>query len=124
MSTSPTTGGTDEPQGTMPPYDKDESDPIQDAPISASSGKTGPVSEGRVVSDEEEGGVGDTDMEPEPALGVGSSINTSAEDQSKQESGQEGTKGASGRPVGTHGDESSGVSESADDTGRGQSQGG
>ncbi|MDQ3152340.1 MAG: hypothetical protein M3R63_11680 [Actinomycetota bacterium] len=110
MSTSPTTGGTDEPQGTIPPYGKDESDPIQDAPISASSGKTGPVSEGRIVSDEEEGGVGDTDMTPEPALGVGENISTRGESHAGQE-GKEGTKGASGRPTGTTGDETSGVSE-------------
>ncbi len=119
MSTSPSTGGTEDPQGTTPPYDR-ENATVQEDPISKSSGKTGPVSEGRVVSDEEEGGVGDTDMEPEPALGVGGSINTRGEDHAGQTSGQEGTKGASGRPVGTHGDETS-ISESADDTGRGQS---
>ena len=113
----------------VPPYDKDEGNP-QENPISKSSGKTGPVYEGRIVSDEEKGGVGDADMEPEAALNVGGSINARGEEQgggigqSGQDSGQEGTKGASGRPKGTTGDETSGVSQSADDEGMGQGQGG
>jgi len=109
----------------VPPYDKDEGTP-QESPISKSSGKTGPVYEGRIVTDEEKGGVGDADMEPEAALNVGGSINARGEEQgggigqSSQGSGGEGRKGASGRPTGTHGDETS-VSESADDKGMGQS---
>jgi len=126
----------------IPPYDKDDSGSVQDSPISKSSGKGGPETStdtygsstgnpGRIVSDEEKGGVGDTDMDPKGALGgIGTSINASGEEQgggigqSGQDSGQEGTKGASGRPKGTTGDETSGVSESADDGGMGQGQGG
>lgn len=78
--------------------------PIQENPISRSSGGGGPVQEGRVVADEERDGVGDTDMEPEPALGVGESISRRAEDiaRAEDEPGREdaGTKGASDRPVG------------------------
>lgn len=111
------------------PGDKDDSGSVQDSPISKSSGKTGPTYEGRIVSDEEKGGVGDTDMDPKPAMGSGESISSRGEDQgggigqSGQDSGQTGTKGA-GRPTGTTGDETSGVSTSADDEGMGQGQGG
>ena len=114
----------------IPPYDNKSEPPVQENPISKSSGKTGPVYEGRVASDEEKGGVGDTDMNPKPAMGSGESISSRGEDQgggigqSGQDSGQEGTKGASGRPKGTTGDETSGVSDSADDGGMGQGQGG
>ncbi len=125
-----------QPQGLTPPYDKEEGDP-QQSPISRNTGKDHPETSsdtlgsstgnpGRIVSDEEKGGVGDTDLEPGPAMGAGEHISTAGEQQgggigqARQDSGQEGTKGASGRPAGTHGDATSGVSESTDDTGIGQ----
>ncbi len=48
----------------------------------------------------------DTDPAPDPPLGVGESINASAEDiareaERKRGSDREGTKGASGRPYGS-----------------------
>lgn len=72
-------------------------DSIQENPISRSSGDREPEGPGRVVSDEERDGVSDTDMEPEPALGVGESINRRGESFAKD---AEATKGASDRPVG------------------------
>lgn len=126
MSTDSSTGGADEPQGDTPPYAKDEGTP-QENPISKSSGKTGPVSEGREISDEESGGVGDTDMNPDPALGVGESINRRGESVGK-DSGEEGTKDPSGRPYGKQGDEGRtvGQADTATDTpmaGQGGDQG-
>jgi hypothetical protein len=62
----------------------------------------------RPKSPEERAGVKDTDTNPEPALGVGESINDRAEDiarraEEKRGSDREGTKGASGRPYGSGG---------------------
>ncbi|HWN29503.1 MAG TPA: hypothetical protein VNP37_21230 [Actinomycetospora sp.] len=62
----------------------------------------------RPVSPQERAGVKDTDTEPEPALGVGESINDRAEDiarraEEKAGSDREGTKGASERPHGSGG---------------------
>ncbi len=125
-----------QPQGVVPPYDKDESNP-QENPISKNTGKDHPETSadtygsstgnpGRVVSDEEKGGVGDADMNPKPVMGVGEHLSTAGEDQgggvgqARQDSGQEGHKGASARPAGSHGDDTS-ISTSADDTGIGQS---
>lgn len=53
------------------------------------------------VSDEEQGGTSSTDMEPEPALGVGESRGGRAEDLAPDRD-DVGTKGA-GRPVGKSG---------------------
>lgn len=58
---------------------------------------------------EEQGGLGDADLAPEPVKGAGESLTKSGEAQSGADSGEQGTKGASGRPHGTHGDETSGV---------------
>ncbi len=110
-----------EPQGLTPPYQKEEGDPQQN-PISRDTGKGGPETSAdtygsstgnppRIVSEEEKSGVGDTDLEPEPAMGAGAHITTGGEEQGggigqpRQDSGVEGTQGASGRPAGKHGDE-------------------
>jgi hypothetical protein len=71
-----------------------------------------PPGEGRESSPEERAGIKDTDMAPKGPLGVGESINDSAEDiareaEEKRGSDREGTKGA-GRPYGS-GDEARGV---------------
>ena len=58
---------------------------------------------------EEQGGLGDADLAPEPVKGAGESLTKSGEAQSGADSGEQGTKGASERPHGTHGDETSGV---------------
>ncbi|MDT7741734.1 MAG: hypothetical protein QOE59_812 [Actinomycetota bacterium] len=72
-----------------------------------------PPGEGRESSPEERAGIKDTDMAPKGPLGVGESINDSAEDiareaEEKRGSDREGHKGASGRPHGS-GDEARGV---------------
>jgi hypothetical protein len=103
-----------EAQGVTPPYEKEEP-PVQENPISRSSADSPSEWPGRVVSDEERTGVGDTDMEPEPALGVGEHLSTAGESWAGQDAGEEGRKGASGRPHGRHSDES-GVSEQRDET--------
>jgi hypothetical protein len=113
-----------EAQGVTPPYEKEEP-PIQENPISRSSGdiaETPPENEvsstgnpGRVVSDEERGGVGDTDMAPGPALGVGEHLTRAGESLAGQDAGEEGRKGESARPHGRQPDES-GISEQRDET--------
>jgi hypothetical protein len=72
-----------------------------------------PPGEGRESSPEERAGMKDTDMTPKGPLGVGESLNASAEDiareaEEKRGSDREGHKGASGRPHGS-GDEARGV---------------
>ncbi len=116
-----------EPQGLTPPYDKEEGDP-QQSPISRNTGKDHPETSsdtlgsstgnpGRIVSDEEKGGVSDTDLAPGPAMGAGEHLTTSGEDaRGGPDKGQEGTKGASGRPAGTPGDEE-GIGEKPTATG-------
>ncbi len=103
-------------QGVTPPYEKEEP-PIQENPISRSSGDgdAGAPGPGRVVSEEERTGVGDTDMEPEPALGVGEHLTRAGESLAGQDTGEEGRKGAAARPHGEQPDES-GISEQADET--------
>ncbi|WP_328307622.1 hypothetical protein [Actinomycetospora sp. NBC_00405] len=61
---------------------------------------------GREPSPEEAEGMKDTDTAPKGPLGVGESINASAEDiaraaEEKRGSDREGTKGAAGRPYGS-----------------------
>jgi hypothetical protein len=67
--------------------------------------EAGPPGPGRVISDEERAGVGDTDMEATSALGVGESETRKAEDiaRREQEAGRQdtGTRGPSQRPEGT-----------------------
>jgi hypothetical protein len=111
-------------QGVTPPYDKDEP-PVQENPISRSSGDIEETSRenevsstgnpGRIVSDEERGGVGDTDTEPEPALGAGEHLTRAGERLAGQDAGEEGRKGAAQRPHGQQPDES-GISEQSDET--------
>ena len=91
----------------MSTNDKDEP-PVQEDPISRSSGVSGTSSSGGTPSGE---GVGDTDVEPEAAQGVGERITESGEERSGQDAGEEGRKGASGRPYGQQPDEESGISE-------------
>jgi hypothetical protein len=72
-----------------------------------------PPGEGRESSPEERSGIKDTDMTPHGPLGVGESINASAEDiareaEEKRGSDREGSKGAADRPRGS-GDEARGV---------------
>jgi hypothetical protein len=102
-------------QGVTPPYEKEEP-PIQENPISRSSGVSDePEWPGRVVSDEERTGVSDTDTEPEPALGVGEHLTRAGESLAGQDEAEEGRKGAAARPHGEQPDES-GISEQADET--------
>jgi hypothetical protein len=111
-------------RGVDPPYDKDEP-AVQESPISRSSGgsaEASPENEvsstgnpGRVVSDEDRGGVGDADVEPGSAEGAGEHLTTAGEDQTGQDAGEEGHKGESGRPYGQQPDES-GISEQEDET--------
>ena len=53
---------------------------------------------GREPSPEERGGMTDTDPAPQPPLGVGESINASAEDIARETEERAGRTGASGRP--------------------------
>jgi hypothetical protein len=103
-------------QGITPPYEKEEP-PIQENPVSRSSGDgdAGPPGPGRVVSDEERDGVGDTDMEPEPALGVGEHLTRAGESLAGQDAGEEGRKGAAQRPHGEQPDET-GIGQQEDET--------
>jgi hypothetical protein len=103
-----------EAQGVTPPYEKEEP-PIQENPISRSSADSPSDGPGRIGSAEERDGVGDTDMEPEPALGVGEHLTTAGESRAGQDAGEEGRKGVSGRPHGEQPDRS-GVSEQRDET--------
>lgn len=84
----------------------------QEDPVSRSSGggDAGPPGPGREVSEEERGGVGDTDTEPEPALGVGEHITRAGESLAGQDTGEEGRTGPARRPLGRQPDES-GISE-------------
>jgi hypothetical protein len=89
----------------------------QENPISRSSGEgdAGPPGPGREVSEQERTGVGDTDTEPEPALGVGEHLTRAGESRSGRDAGEEGRKGASGRPHGEQPDER-GITEQDDET--------
>jgi len=95
----------------------EEKRPIQENPISRSSGDgdAGAPGPGRVVSEEERTGVGDTDMEPDPALGVGEHLTRAGESRAGQDAGEEGRKGESDRPHGRQPDES-GIAEKPDET--------
>lgn len=92
------TGG--EPQVPVPPYDDERGAPGENtapkAYDAANAPEPGPGSE---VSAEERAGVSGTEIDPEPALGVGSSRGGRAEDLAPDRD-DVGTKGASDRPVG------------------------
>ncbi|WP_445183465.1 hypothetical protein ACTXG6_34030 [Pseudonocardia sp. Cha107L01] len=98
------TGG--EPQVPVPPYDQDRdevsaegAEGVRKSFDASNAPKPGPPP---VVSDEERDGVTGTEINPEPALGVGKSSSTGAEEQAKPASDRDdvATKGAAQRPVG------------------------
>lgn len=94
------TGG--EPQGLVPPYDgqqgggsAESAEGVRKAFDASNAPKPGPTP---VVSDEERDGVTGTEMEPEPALGVGKSSSSGAEEQAPDR--DVATQGAAQRPAG------------------------
>jgi hypothetical protein len=90
---------------------------IQENPISRSSNVDDePQWPGRIISDEERHGVSSTDIEPEPALGVGEHLTRGGEELARKHARAEGRKGAARRPHGGRSDES-GLSEQRDETG-------
>jgi hypothetical protein len=105
----PHSGGEQEPQGLVPPYEgrqteaKEGLDDHMDKVFHRVDEV--PPGPGRESSDEEREGVSSTDMDATSALGVGESISRRGEDVAKQEDepGREdiGPRGASGRPAGT-----------------------
>lgn len=99
------TGG--EPQVPVPPYDEERGEPGPNTAPQAFDASNAPAPGPRPpVSDEERSGVSSTDVEPEPALGVGRSTRRSAEDVAPDRDDVD-EKGPAGRPVGrAEGDES------------------
>ena len=73
-------------------------DKIQENPISRSSNVDHEPGTKREISKEERKGVSSTDLEPEPALGVGASVSRRGEEIGGRD---KRTKGESRRPVGT-----------------------
>jgi hypothetical protein len=108
------TGG--EPQVPVPPYDELRGEPGEntapkafDASNAPEPGPTPPV------SDEERDGVSGTEVNPEPALGVGKSHRARGEDFASDNPDGVGTKGPSQRPYGTPEGEESDFAGTADD---------
>lgn len=103
MATGPhgiQSSGEEEPGGLIPPYDKEGQGTPQENPISRSNKDSYPDGPGREISDEEQrkDALTDTDMEPQPTMGVGESINKSGQDYAP--ASKEGEKGPAGRPYG------------------------
>jgi len=100
VSRGPEYGTAGEPQVPVPPYDDLRGEPGENTAPQAYDASNAPEpGPDPVVTDEERDGVSSTDMEPEPALGVGRSTRRSGEDQAPDRD-DVGTKGASDRPVG------------------------
>lgn len=104
-SRGPEYGTGNEPDGGLiPPYDDlrgdntgEGAEATRKAFDASHAGEPGP---GAVESDEERSGMSATEMNPEPALGVGKSSGGRAEDLAPDRD-DVGTKSESGRPVGT-----------------------
>ena len=119
----PKSGGEQEPGGLVPPYEgrQTEAKESHDEHMDKIFNRVDevPPGPGREISEEEREGVGPTDMEATSALGVGESMTRRGEDVDKQEDEpgreDEGTKGASDRPVGTS-DERDSTSVDASET--------
>ncbi len=95
------TGG--EVQADVPPYDDLRGAPsaegaegVRKSFDASNAPKPGPAP---IVSEEERNGVSGTELDPEPALGVGKSTSKGAEEQAPDR-GDVGAKGPSQRPVG------------------------
>ena len=92
------TGG--EPQVAVPPYNQGENrdegaEGVRKSFDASNAPEPGPAP---AVSDEERDGVSGTEIDPEPALGVGKSSTAGAEEQAPDRDMP--TKGAAQRPVG------------------------
>ena len=93
------TGG--EPQVPVPPYDEWRGEPGKNTAAMAYDASNAPKPGPKTpVSDEERDGVSGTELDPEPALGVGKSRGGRAEDLAPDRP-DVGTKGPAQRPVGT-----------------------
>jgi len=107
----------------IPPYNREDQGTPQENPISKSSGDSGDTAgpsevattggSGRIPTKEEEGGLGDTDLDPQPVMGAGEHISHAGERTSGADSGEAGQKGPSGRPEGTT-DEGPGIGAKQD----------
>lgn len=92
------TGG--EPQVPVPPYDDLRGEPGENSAPAAYDASNAPAPGPEpVVTKEERKGVTGTELEPEPALGVGKSTRSSAEDQAPDRDDVD-TKSQTERPVG------------------------
>lgn len=92
------TGG--QPQVPVPPYDDLRGEPGENSAPAAYDASNAPTAGPEpVVTQEEREGVTGTEVEPEPALGVGTSTRRSAEDQAPDRDDVDTTSGT-GRPVG------------------------
>lgn len=97
------TGG--EPQVPVPPYDDLRGEAGENTAAAAyDASNAPPPGEKPPVSDEERTGMSSTEMDPEPALGVGSSRGSRGEDLAPDRD-DVGRKGAANRPVGEAADE-------------------
>jgi len=105
----PHSGGEQEPQGLLPPYEgrQTEANEGLDEQMDKVFHRVEevPPGPGRAISDEEREGVSSTDMDATSALGVGESMSRRGEDVAAQEDElgrrDTGPRGASGRPAGT-----------------------
>jgi len=100
VSRGPEFGTGGEPQVPVPPYDDERGEPGENTASKAYDASNAPEPGPEpVVSDEERAGVSGTEIEPEPALGVGASRGGRAEDLAPDRDNV-ATKGATERPVG------------------------
>lgn len=104
VSRGPEFGTGGEPQVPVPPYDDLRGEPGENTADKAYDASNAPAPGSEpAVSDEERDGVSGTEVDPEPALGVGKSSGGRAEDLAPDRP-DTGTKGAD-RPAGTVADE-------------------
>jgi len=101
VSRGPEFGTVGEPQVPVPPYDDLRGEPGENTAAKAFDASNAPEPGPEpVVSDEEREGVTGTEIDPEPALGVGESRGGRAEDLAPDRD-DVGTKGQADRPAGT-----------------------
>jgi hypothetical protein len=101
----PEFGTVGEPQVPTPPYDELRGEPGENtAPTAFDADNAPDPGPEPAVSDQERSGVSSTDMDPEPALGVGQSHGRRGEDLPPDRE-DEATKGPSQRPVGRTADD-------------------
>ena len=92
----------------IPPYDELRGEPGENtAPTAYDASNAPEPGPPPPVSDAERGGLSSTDIDPEPALGVGRSRGGRAEERAPDSS--DGTKGPAERPVGRAGEDDSSV---------------